>query len=100
MDSAINAEGRARRGPSLILGALLGALTILPTIALDYLGAQVAGLPFVPFDVFDWLARVLPGGIITVGIDTMVTVIRTLGLGPISATAKSMEQSMGVLIVI
>lgn len=100
MDSAINAEGRAGRGPSLIVGALLGVLTILPTVALNYFGAQFAGLPFVPFDVFDWLARVLPGSIITFGIDTMVSVIRGLNLGPTSATAKSMEQAMGVLIVI
>lgn len=100
MDSQSSLEGPPARGPSLILGALLGALTILPTIALDYLGAQIAGLPFVPFDIFDWLARVLPGGIITFGIDTMVRLIRGFSLGPTSATAKSMEQAMGVVLVI
>ena len=90
----------SRRGPSLFLGAALGALTSLPLIALFYLGAQLAALPFVPFDVFDWLARVLPGNVITQGIDAMVTVIQLLGLGPISATAKTIEQATGVAIVI
>jgi hypothetical protein len=37
----------------LLIGALLGGLTSLPLIALSYLGQQLAGLPFVPFDVFD-----------------------------------------------
>jgi DMSO/TMAO reductase YedYZ molybdopterin-dependent catalytic subunit len=86
--------------PSLSLGALLGGLTSLPLMALSYLGAQVAGLPFVPFDLFDWLARVLPGSAITVGIDTMVRFITLLGLGPIGGTAKHIEQLLGILTVI
>jgi len=88
------------RRPSLFLGAILGGLTSLPLIALSYLGQQLAGLPFVPFDLFDWLARVLPGGIITTGIDTMVRVIKLLSLGPTSTTAKRIEQSSGILLVI
>ena len=52
---------------SLTYGALLGTLTSLPVIALSYLGEQFADLPFIPFDLFDWLARVLPGNIITLG---------------------------------
>jgi DMSO/TMAO reductase YedYZ molybdopterin-dependent catalytic subunit len=78
--------------PSLALGALLGGLTGLPLIALWYLGQQAAGLVFVPFDVFDWLARVLPGNVITLAIDTIVKVIRTFDLGPTSSTAKLIEQ--------
>lgn len=89
-----------QRRPSLLLAAVLGALTSLPVIALFYLGAQWADLLFVPFDLFDWLARVLPGSVITRGIDAMVSFIRLLGLGPIDTTAKSIEQSMGVLLVI
>ncbi len=78
--------------PSLALGALLGGLTGLPLIALWYLGQQAAGLAFAPFDVFDWLARVLPGNVITLAIDTIVKVIRTFNLGPTSSMAKLIEQ--------
>lgn len=42
-------------------GALAGAMLTVAMIALFFAGWQLAGLPFVPFDVFDWLARVLPG---------------------------------------
>ncbi len=81
---------------AMIRGAALGALTSLPVIALSYLGEVVAGLPFVAFDVFDWVARTLPGDLITFGIDTMVALIRGLNLGPTSGTAKLLEQAMAV----
>jgi DMSO/TMAO reductase YedYZ molybdopterin-dependent catalytic subunit len=84
------------RRPSLALGALLGGLTGLPLIALWYLGQQLAGLLFVPFDVFDWLARVLPGNVITLAIDTVVGTIRTFNLGPTSSTAKLIEQFQAI----
>ena len=88
------------RRPSLFLGALLGGLTSLPLIALSYLGQQWVALPFIPFDLFDWLARVLPGRIITNIIDLMVRLITLLGLGPISNVAKRMEQLQGILLVV
>lgn len=88
------------RRQSLAVAALLGGLTSLPLMAVSYLGQQVAGLPFVPFDLFDWLARVLPGNVITVGIDTIVRVIQVFNLGPISNSAKRIEQSLGILLVI
>ena len=54
----------------------------------------MAGLPFVPFGVFDLVTRVLPRGLIAFGIGTMVTVIRTLDLGPTATSAKTAEQAM------
>ena len=63
-----------RRQP-LRYGALLGGVTTLALVALFFLGEQFAGLPFVPFDLFDWLARVLPGDVITLGIDGIVRTI-------------------------
>jgi DMSO/TMAO reductase YedYZ molybdopterin-dependent catalytic subunit len=88
------------RRPSLLLGAMLGGLTSLPLIALAYLGEQLAHLPFVPFDLFDWLARVLPGSVIRTGIDTIVRLITLLGQGPISSTAKNIEHLEGIMLVI
>jgi DMSO/TMAO reductase YedYZ molybdopterin-dependent catalytic subunit len=81
---------------SLVRGAALGALTSLPLIALFYLGQQFASLPFLPFDLFDWLARRLPGGIITIGIDSIVRAIGALRLGPISGSAKLIEQTLAL----
>jgi DMSO/TMAO reductase YedYZ molybdopterin-dependent catalytic subunit len=81
---------------ALLRGALLGAATSLAVIGLLYLGDQAAGLPFVPFDIFDWVARALPGPIITFGIDLMVTIITALRLGDTSTTAKLAEQSMAI----
>lgn len=85
------------RRPSLARVALLAGMTSIPLMALLYLGMAYAGLPFLPFDLFDWLARVLPGRLITITIDTMVSVIQTLGLGPISSVAKSTEQALGIV---
>lgn len=89
-----------RRRPSLLLGAFLGGLTGLSLMAFWFLGEQLAGLPFLPFSIFDWLARTLPGDLITLGIDTMVRVIDILNLGATSTTAKLMEQLMGIGIVL
>ncbi len=88
------------RRASWSLGALLGGLTTLPLMALSYLGERWAGGPFVPFDLFDWLARVLPGRLITTTIDTMVHVITALRLGPIADVAKQIEQLEGIVLII
>jgi hypothetical protein len=72
----------------MVTSALFGVL---------YFAWKVAGLPFAPFDTFDWLARVLPGRVIAFGIGTTVTVIRALNLGPIYATAKMTEQAMAII---
>jgi DMSO/TMAO reductase YedYZ molybdopterin-dependent catalytic subunit len=88
------------RRPSLLAGALMGGLTSLPLIAIAYLGEQAAQLPFVPFNLFDWLARVLPGSVVRASIDSIVRIITLLGLGPISSTAKDIEHLEGVALVI
>ena len=86
------------RRSSLILGALAGLITSLPVMALLYLGQQVAGLAFVPFDLFDLIARVLPGDVITLGIDVIVDIITALDLGATDTAAKAVEQFMALLI--
>jgi len=82
---------------SLLWGAVLGALLMAPMIAVFLIGEQLAGLPFVVTDNFDWIARNLPGGLITFGIDTMVDTLIALGFGAeLDETAKVAEQMMGV----
>jgi DMSO/TMAO reductase YedYZ molybdopterin-dependent catalytic subunit len=72
-------------------------LVTAPLIAIFYAAYALAGLSFVPFDIFDWITRMLPGPVVTFGIDTMARVIRGLNLGATSATAKTAEQAMAVI---
>jgi DMSO/TMAO reductase YedYZ molybdopterin-dependent catalytic subunit len=82
---------------SFISGGLLGALSAVIVVALVYVGEQLAGLPFVPFDIFDWMTRALPGGLITFVVDTIVRVISSLGLGPTAAVAKQVELAIAIV---
>src|ERR1700726_2114635 len=82
--------------PGLVTGSLVAAMLTASLISVFYLAWKVAGLPFVPFDVFDWMTRVLPGQVLAAGIGAMVTVIRALNLGPTAAAAKAAEQAMGI----
>ena len=82
--------------PGFLSGAVVGAMLTASLIAVFYLAWRLAGLPFAPFDVFDWMARTLPGSVIAFGIDAMVGVIRALHLGPTSAVAKTAEQTMAI----
>jgi sulfite oxidase len=61
-----------------------------------YLADQLAGLPFVPFDFFDWITRVLPGPLVTFGIDLMIDAMLLLGVG-VADTAKAAEQVIAVV---
>lgn len=81
---------------AVLIGALAGALFMLPVMAVMFAGAQAVGFSFLPFTLFDWLARNLPGAIIRFGINTMVEVITVLQLGPTSDTAKIAEQLMSL----
>jgi len=87
-------ESGAKAG--IMTGAIVGAMLTVASTAIFYLAWRLAGLPFVAFDVFDWTSRKLPGSIITVGIDTMVSVIRALDLGTTAEAAKTAEQTMAV----
>jgi DMSO/TMAO reductase YedYZ molybdopterin-dependent catalytic subunit len=82
--------------PGILAGAAVGALLTAALIGVFFAAWQLGGLPFVPFDVFDWMARVLPGRVIAFGIGSMVAVIRSLHVGPTSVVAKGVEQAMGI----
>lgn len=78
------------------MGAAIGALLAAPLLTILYLAQQLLGLPFAAFDLFDWLARRLPGGLVTLGIDTMVAVIRRVDVADTSAAAKAAEQGLAI----
>ena len=81
---------------SLATGALVGALVTAPLLGLMYLANQWAGLPFVPYDLFDWGTRVLPGGLITFGIDLMIETMLFFGIS-VADTAKTAEKVIAVM---
>lgn len=88
----MNSARATRRpfGTGLIMGfGLTSALA-----AILFLGFR-AGLPFVPFDVFDWVTRVLPGRLVIFGVETMSSMLQALGFN-IKDTAKTTEHMMAV----
>ena len=83
---------------SYLKAGLYAVLTAIVVVALTYLGARFAGMSFLPFDLFDWLSRTLPGAVITLSIDTMVKSIHLLHLGPTASTAKLAEESIAIVL--
>ncbi len=77
-------------------GALVGVLLTATLTGTMYLADQLAGLPFVPFVLFAWVTRVLPGPVVTFGIDLMIDTFRLLGIS-VTDNAKLAEQVIAVL---
>ena len=90
----------SRTQTSYVKAAGLGALTSIPVLALGYMAETIAGLPLTAYDLFDGLARILPGDAITIGIDALVSLISTLNIGPTSQVAKAAEQTMALLMFV
>jgi len=78
------------------IGVGVGVLLTGPLPGVLFLASQLSGLPFVPYDVFDWITRVLPGSVVTLGLEMMIDSLRFMGLG-ISETAKITERAIAVL---
>ncbi len=88
------------RRPGIFVGALVGLLLTAPLIVVSALANQLAGLPFIPYDVFPFIRDLTPGPILTFTIDTMVGTIRALNLGRVDEAAKVAEQAMSILMLI
>jgi DMSO/TMAO reductase YedYZ molybdopterin-dependent catalytic subunit len=76
-------------------GVLIGLLLAAALVSTLYLLHTILGTPFTPFDVFDALARILPGRLVTFGIDSMVRVLMLLGLN-LSSSSKTAEQIQAI----
>ena len=77
------------------IGVLVGLLLAGPLVSTLYLLHTTLGTPFTPFDLFDALARILPGRLVTFGIDSMVRVLMFLGL-KLSSSSKTAEQIQAI----
>jgi DMSO/TMAO reductase YedYZ molybdopterin-dependent catalytic subunit len=62
-----------------------------------YLARQIASLPFIPYELFDWITRVLPGDLVTFGIDLMIDSMLLLQIS-VADTAKQAEQAIAILL--
>ena len=81
---------------TLGFGAMTGVLLTAPLIAILYMVDKWTDLSFPPFDTFDWIARILPGPLVTFGIDLMVDTLMAVGLS-VKDFAKTAEQIMAVM---
>lgn len=97
-ETGVKMEKRLK--PSLGDGAAVGVLLTVALLGVLYAAQGFLGTPFVPFDLFDWLARVLPGRVVALGIDLIVSVIAALNLEDTSRSAKTAEHIMAIFIVI
>jgi DMSO/TMAO reductase YedYZ molybdopterin-dependent catalytic subunit len=80
----------------LAFGGLVGLLLTAALTAVHFLAAQLIGTSFIPYDFFNWMTRVLPGDLITFGIDLMIDTMRALGLSVVDL-AKTAERGSAVL---
>ncbi|HRF98531.1 MAG TPA: hypothetical protein PLZ51_25160, partial [Aggregatilineales bacterium] len=84
---------------SIWAGIFIGGLFTLPLITFLFLADNLLGLPFLPFDVFSFVRDLIPGAILTFGIDSMIAVIRIFGLD-LDTSAKLAEQAMAIGMVV
>ena len=82
---------------SIKLGGLLGVLITAPIMAIMGVASMWPGFTFVPFALFNWFTRILPGPIITFGIDMMIETLRLLGID-VADAAKTAEQASAIAI--
>lgn len=85
--------------PPILLGSIAGLLVTAPLLAVMYAATQLIDLPFVPFDFFDWITRIMPGPLVTFGIDAMINVLTALGIS-VADTAKTAEHLMAIGIIL
>jgi hypothetical protein len=77
------------------IGLLVGLMLAAPLLSILYLLHTALGTPFIPFDLFDVVTRILPGSVASFGIDAMVRVLMFLGLS-LSASSKTAEQIQAI----
>ena len=80
----------------IIGGAAAGGIVTAPLMAVFYLANQLFEFPFPPYDLFDWITRVLPGPLVTFGLDLFIDGMILVGLN-VADTAKTAELAIAQL---
>ncbi len=73
------------------IGAVTGGLLTAALTGVMYLANKLVDLPFIPYEFFDWITRVLPGGLVTLGIDLMIDTMLMVNMS-VADSAKTAEQ--------
>jgi hypothetical protein len=81
------------------LSVLVGFALAAPLTALSYLANKALDLPFFAFTFFNRMTPLIPGPLITFGIDLMIDTLLFLRLD-VANLAKTAEQGMAVAIFI
>ena len=77
-----------------VTGLAAGAVLTAPVLGVFALGS-LAGIPSVPYNVFEWFIRVLPGRLVIFGLETTLRVLEGLGFN-IKNTAKTTEEVLAL----
>jgi DMSO/TMAO reductase YedYZ molybdopterin-dependent catalytic subunit len=85
-ESAIARRPLLRRA---LTGLAAGALLTAALLAASVVGAHY-GAPSIPYSIFEWLTRVMPGLLVIFGLETTLHVLEALGLS-IKDTGKAVE---------
>jgi DMSO/TMAO reductase YedYZ molybdopterin-dependent catalytic subunit len=79
-------------------GITVGFLFSLPWLTLMYAGQRLFAWIHLPFELFEFLSRSLPGKIVTLSIETLIQFVTLTGLGQTSATGKLIEIGLAYLL--
>lgn len=84
-----------------LIGMALGAVTSLPVVALSFMGNRLVGLPFVAFNLLDYITRIVPRLMVLVGIDRLLQgqETSTPNLGALSGVVQPLVALLSVAIV-
>lgn len=83
-----------------LMGASLGALLGLVWTALVALGGVLLGLPNPAFALFEGLTRLLPGDLVTAGLELMIGTLQALELGDTAVLGKTIEEGFAYLLAL
>jgi DMSO/TMAO reductase YedYZ molybdopterin-dependent catalytic subunit len=86
-----------RRTP-LLVGAFFGIAVTAVLMVVFYLGSIFMTMPQPYFDLFDKLARVLPGGLVTTAIETMVHLFSGMPGVAVDDASKAAEAAIALVI--
>jgi DMSO/TMAO reductase YedYZ molybdopterin-dependent catalytic subunit len=86
--------------PSIWRGAVLGASVSLGAVPFFLLGQLLAGLPNGAYVIFEWVAGILPGSVVSFGIDALVALLKPIGVNSLSSVAKAAEKGMALALFI
>jgi len=83
--------------PAVSSGALVGLLLGAASLGVQYPLGIVLKSGFAPYDLFGWLSRILPGGLVTFGLESLLGMMRLLGF-PLAEAGKAGQAVLAISI--